>query len=82
MLTSILTVVLAGVAVASPLKGRSTYTLKEAHSAPRKWTRIGPAPESHIINLQIGLKQSRFDELERHLFEGVAISGLPDGNST
>ncbi|KAA6413001.1 MAG: tripeptidyl peptidase [Lasallia pustulata] len=33
------------------------------------WTRVGPAPADHRINLQIGLKQSQFDELERHLYE-------------
>jgi len=30
---------------------------------------IGAAPKDHIINLRIALKQSRFDELERHLYE-------------
>ena len=25
-----------------------------------------------MIHMQIGLKQSQFDELERHLYEGIA----------
>ena len=55
---------------ASPLRAQSEYWVKEHHNVPRKWTRIGAAPPHHVINLQIGLKQSRFDELERHLYEG------------
>ncbi|KAF2101176.1 subtilisin-like protein [Rhizodiscina lignyota] len=50
-------------------EARSTYALKEAHNVPRQWTRVGPAPKDHIINLQIGLKQSQFEDLERHLYE-------------
>lgn len=52
-------------------RGRSTYAVKERHHVPRKWTRVGPAPAWHTIQIQIGLKQSRFDELERHLYEGT-----------
>ncbi|KAI4253479.1 MAG: hypothetical protein L6R42_007567 [Xanthoria sp. 1 TBL-2021] len=35
-----------------------------------RWTRIRPAPADHVVKLQIALKQSQFDELERHLYEG------------
>ncbi|KAH7310279.1 peptidase S8/S53 domain-containing protein [Rhexocercosporidium sp. MPI-PUGE-AT-0058] len=48
---------------------RSLYSLKERHHVPRKWSRIGPAPSQHMIQLQIGLKQSQFSELERQLYE-------------
>jgi tripeptidyl-peptidase-1 len=48
----------------------SPYQLKEYHPVPRGWTEIGPAPGSHTIELQIGLKQHRFDELEKSLYEG------------
>jgi len=48
----------------------SAYVVKDSHHVPRKWTRIGPAPAQHLIRLQIGLKQNRFSELERHLYEG------------
>ncbi|RDW77724.1 hypothetical protein BP6252_05777 [Coleophoma cylindrospora] len=48
---------------------RAGYALKESHHVPSKWSRLGPAPAGHLIQLQIGLKQSNFSELERHLFE-------------
>ena len=44
--------------------------VKETHTVPSQWSKVGPAPAGHVINLQIGLKQSQFDELERHLLEG------------
>lgn len=49
---------------------RVGYKIKERHHVPRRWTRFGPAPAKHPIQLQIGLKQGRFGDLERHLFEG------------
>ncbi|TKA81720.1 hypothetical protein B0A49_00609 [Cryomyces minteri] len=48
---------------------RSPYAVKDSHFVPRKWSRVGPAPADHTINLHIGLKQSQFDELERRLFQ-------------
>lgn len=48
----------------------STYQVKESHFVPRSWSRIGSAPADHTINLRIGLTQSRFDELEKSLYEG------------
>ncbi|KAH9214734.1 tripeptidyl peptidase-like protein [Leptodontidium sp. 2 PMI_412] len=48
---------------------RSLYTLKERHHVPRSWSRVGPAPAQHMIQLQIGLKQGQFSELERQLYE-------------
>ena len=74
MLTSALfTAFLAGFASASPLRIRSPYSLKEAHPVLKSWAEIAPAPAEHIIQLQIGLKQSQFDELERHLYEGMSF---------
>jgi hypothetical protein len=71
MLTSIgLAAFLAVLASASPLQIRTPYAVKESHPVPRKWSRVGPAPAEHVINLQIGLKQGNFNELERHLYEG------------
>ena len=58
----------------SPIRARSTYEVKETHNVPSKWSRVGPAPGDHLINLSIGLKQSQFDELERHLYEGTSSS--------
>jgi hypothetical protein len=62
--------------LASLLPPRSSYVVKEVHPVPRRWTRIGPAPRQHLIELQIGLKQNRFDELEKHLYEGISIPCL------
>jgi tripeptidyl-peptidase-1 len=59
------------VSTPAPLRDASTaYALKSFHHAPRKWARIGDAPSDHVIRLQIGLKQGRFDEILKHLDEG------------
>ncbi len=55
----------------TPLRARTSYAVKETHHVPRRWRRVARAPEEHMIHLQIGLKQSKFDELERHLYEGT-----------
>lgn len=57
-------------AFATPIKARTPYTVKETHTAPRKWSNSGKAPGNAMLHLQIGLKQDNFDELERHLLEG------------
>lgn len=53
-----------------PVRPRSPFIIKESHPVPTKWTEIGPAAADHAIELRIGLKQSQFAELERHLYEG------------
>lgn len=63
-------IVAAGTTVGSPLSVRSPYVVKDTHNVPKKWSKVGSAPSGHIINLQIGLKQGQFNELERHLYEG------------
>ena len=60
----------AGAALSSPVRVRSPYEVKESHYVPAKWSEFSAAPPYHVINLQIGLKQGQFDELERHLYEG------------
>ena len=60
----------------TPLTGRNTYSIKDFHHVPHQWTRVGPAPAEHIINLNIGLKQSHFDELEKQLYEGMSALHL------
>jgi tripeptidyl-peptidase-1 len=62
--------VAAHAAVATPLRARTPYAVKEAHPIPRRWTPVSRAPGDHMLHMQIGLKQDRFDELERHLYEG------------
>lgn len=60
----------AGSAIAAPTAG-SNYAVKETHYVPGGWTRVSEAPGDHRIELSISVKQSQFDELERHLNEGA-----------
>lgn len=53
--------------LASPV--RSEYAVKDAHHVPSRWSRVQRADPGHMVILQIGLTQSRFRELERHLYE-------------
>lgn len=81
MLPAILSVLLsliivAGAVTGSPLRIRSPYALKDSHFVPDQWTRVSSAPENHRIQLSIGLKQSQFDELERHLYEGMSCKPI------
>ncbi|KAI0391758.1 tripeptidyl-peptidase 1 precursor [Xylariaceae sp. FL0594] len=54
--------------LASPV-ARSGYSVKDSHSVPRHWTKVRRAPADHVMQIQIGLKQSNFDELEKQLYE-------------
>ena len=65
---------IAGIGLSSPVNPRSSYTIKESFNVPPKWSRVGRAPSDHILNLQIGLKQSRFDDLEHDLYAGKLTS--------
>ena len=69
-ISAVLLAVLDTAALGSPLHSRHSYAVKDSHNVPRQWSKLGPAPAGHWINLKIGLKQSRFDELEQHLYEG------------
>ena len=60
----------ADLALSSPVHLRSSYAVKESFNVPQKWSRVSRAPSDHVLNLQIGLKQGRFDDLERDLLEG------------
>jgi tripeptidyl-peptidase I len=57
-------------AIASPIARRSDLIVKDFHQAPPAWANIGAPPTEHMLHLSIGLTQSRFSELERHLYEG------------
>ena len=57
----------------SPVRVRSPYVVKDKHNVPNRWSNVGPAPADKLINLHIGLRQSQFDELERHLYEGRSL---------
>jgi len=56
----------ASLSVAELLSG---YVVKETHHVPRGWTNLGPAPGHAKLAIRIGLKQAKWDELERHLYE-------------
>lgn len=53
-----------------PRSQSTTYILKESHQVPDGWKPIRQAPSYYQIQLQIGLKESRFHELEQRLNEG------------
>lgn len=53
---------------AAPHK-RDSYAVKDKHYVPPQWKQLDRAPKDHTISLRIGLKQSSFEELERHLYE-------------
>ncbi|KAF2264406.1 tripeptidyl-peptidase 1 precursor [Lojkania enalia] len=55
--------------LATPIRARSPYAVKETHFAPREWTKLGRANGDNVIQLQIGLKQGNFEDLEKHLYE-------------
>ncbi|KAJ4286678.1 hypothetical protein N0V90_012930 [Kalmusia sp. IMI 367209] len=55
--------------LASPIRARSPYAVKETHFAPREWTKLERANGGSVVQLQIGLKQGKMDELLKHLGE-------------
>jgi len=69
LLLAALTVAVRGVC-GTPIQFRTAYAVKETHRAPRKWTKMGRAPAETMLKMQIGVAQSQFGELERHLNEG------------
>ncbi|KAF2118084.1 tripeptidyl peptidase-like protein [Lophiotrema nucula] len=58
----------AGLCVAKPFQNRA-YAVKETHLLPHDFKRESDAPSNHLIRLSVGLRQGRFDELEKHLYE-------------
>lgn len=47
----------------------TTYAVKERHTVPRSWTKIGPSSKRDTIHLQIGLKQQNDGIIEQKLLE-------------
>ena len=43
--------------VATPIRARTPYEVKETHYAPREWTKLERANGAKTVQLQIGLKQ-------------------------
>lgn len=59
------------IASATPLSSSSrAFAVKDSLNLPNKWKRVGAASPEHVLTLQIGLKQTSFDELEKQLYEG------------
>lgn len=58
---------LASAALAGTLPKR--HAVKESHPVPEGFVQEGDPHPTHLIRLQLGLKQSRFDELEKQLYE-------------
>ncbi|PMD63736.1 uncharacterized protein K444DRAFT_661139 [Hyaloscypha bicolor E] len=58
---SLVLLTLAAGALGSPVK---------TNFVPQKWRQAGKAAGGHVLHLNIGLKQSNFNELERHLYDG------------
>ncbi|TID18702.1 tripeptidyl-peptidase I [Venturia nashicola] len=54
---------------ASPVASRSSYAVAEHHPVPKGWKKVGPAPKSSVIKLQIGLKQANKGAVEQHLLQ-------------
>ena len=61
---------------ASPVPARTPYVVKDNHPVPSGWEIIARPPSDDYIHLQIGLKHGRFDELERHLYQGMPVLPL------
>ncbi|KAK0230450.1 tripeptidyl peptidase A [Armillaria fumosa] len=47
----------------------AAYVVKERIVPPREWILDGLPLSNHIVELRVGLRQSDFDALERHLYE-------------
>ncbi|KAH8829183.1 subtilisin-like protein [Flagelloscypha sp. PMI_526] len=56
-------------ALSPPEKRDWVYERRDTAILPRGWKQVAPAPDSMLIKLRIALPQSRFDELENHLYE-------------
>ena len=54
-----------------------SFVLKESVGEPLDWVKLGPAPDSHMLNLKIGLKQRSKNELE-NLLLNVSTPSSPD----
>lgn len=71
----LLTIAVAAQAVfGSPIQSRTAYAVKETHYLPRGWVKTGRASAERMLNINIGVKQSQFNELERHVYEGMCYN--------
>ncbi|KAF2718833.1 tripeptidyl peptidase-like protein [Polychaeton citri CBS 116435] len=60
----------AALAAATPIVPRDyEYAVKESHPIPKRWVKVAKAPADHVLRVDIGLRQDRFEQLERELYE-------------
>ena len=55
--------------IASPLALRDAAVKHSWQDVPQGWERHSVPSPDHVVNLQIGLKQHRFEELAATLYE-------------
>jgi len=61
---------LAQLCLSTPVKLWDDFVEKHAwKEVPRGWELHGPAPRNHILEMRIGLKQDRLDELISTLYQ-------------
>jgi tripeptidyl-peptidase-1 len=64
------TLVFSQLSVATPFKRWHDFAEKHAWAEiPKGWELYGPAPADHMLNMRIGLKQDKLDELISSLYE-------------
>ncbi|KAH0362604.1 tripeptidyl-peptidase 1 precursor, partial [Aureobasidium melanogenum] len=56
-------------AIAVPTLADDRYSIKERHNVPPGWNKTGAVPDSHSINLHIGLAQNNQADVEKHALE-------------
>ncbi|THY65380.1 subtilisin-like protein [Aureobasidium pullulans] len=56
-------------AAAAPTWGTEIFAVKERHIIPQGWTRIASLPDSHLIDLRIGLHLQNPDIFQRRVME-------------
>lgn len=56
-------------AIARSTSDSNLYSVKETHFVPRGWSSIGNPHPDQILDIKIGIKNKRFAELEKHLYQ-------------
>lgn len=68
--SSALILALAQLAASTPVKRWDDVSVKHAWSeVPNGWRLHGPAPGDHTLDMRIGLKQDKLDQLISSLYE-------------
>lgn len=51
------------------IPSNAAYAVKETHFVPRGWRDAGASSPDQVLDIKIGIKNKRFSELERRLYE-------------